>query len=114
MNEDIPIITSPSIKQKKLPLINKMNRELRKIIENLKDENGTVDKKSLDKEVKKMLEKYKNKYSIEFSNSSLFSSSVSLGDSKLDNNELHIAISTYENRDLDFIFPHVEFRGKEK
>lgn len=114
MDKEIPIITSPTIKQKKLSLINKMNRELRKIINELKDEEGFINKEDLDKEVKKMLEKYKNKYSIEFSNSSLLSSSVSLGDSKLNNNELHINITTYENRDLDFMFPNIDFKEKEK
>lgn len=114
MDEDIPIITNLALKQKKLPLINKLNREARKIVESLKDEDGLIDKEELDREIKKMLEKYKNKYLVEFSNSSLITSSISLGEAKLKDSDLHINISTYENRDLELIFPKIDFKEKEK
>lgn len=110
MDKDIPIITNPSIKQKKLQIINKLNRETRRIVESLKDEDGLIDKEELDKEIKKMLEKYKNKYLVEFSNSSLVTSSISLGEIKLKDSDLHINISTYESRDLELIFPKIDFK----
>lgn len=114
MKDDIPIITTPSVKQKKLQLINKLNREIRKVIDSIKDESGEIDKEELDLEIKKMLEKYKNKYSVEFTNSSLVLSTVSLGDAKLQDDDLHINITTYENRDLEFVFPKMKFKSKEK
>ena len=110
----IQIIKNQTLKQKNLQLVNKINRDISRIIDELKDKEGKVNKEELDSKIKELMEKYKKKYSIEFLNKSFTLSSVSLGDSKLENDELHINISTYENRDLDFVFPQVEFRDKEK